>query len=193
MGLCARLSHKKRKNQDGNHLPVKSAGVVTTALSSFIWDGLHRAVLLLYRTLAFLSSRKACLCSSCLWSPLIVFSDCHFIHKIPASTWGAVLLTAPPRPNSHVEVLKELLDLVMGGFKLHSRPLSCYVCLCALWLFTLLPFSKLWKEAFWTPVWLWRAALTKKPHRCINVLGWCTKNNMLCFCRTWSCKFTLKV
>ena len=51
--------------------------------------------------------------------------DCQPIHKAPASTWGAVLLTAPQDFIHILEVLKELLDLVMGVFKLYTRPLSC--------------------------------------------------------------------
>lgn len=65
--------------------------------------------------------------------------------------------------------------------------------LCALRLFTLLPFSKFWKESFWNPVWLWRAALTKKPHICINVLGWCTGKKCVFFRQAWISKLTLKV
>lgn len=97
--------------------------------------------------------------------------DCQPIHKTPSSTWGAVLLTAP---QDFIHIWRDWMSSLtwQWGFRAVYKALVLLGMCCAPPLFTLLTLSELWKEAFRSPVSLWRAALTKKPHRSLNVQGW---------------------
>lgn len=115
----------------------------------------------LFALLLFLISSD-CLC----W-------DCHPFQKAPCSHLGYSLVNHPAGLHSHLEALKELLDLVMG----HS---TCTQGSClAFKTFTLLTFSNLWKEAFSVPF-PNEEPPTQRGHRVVkrslNVQGWFNLN-----------------